>query len=242
MPHSGRRPRGDVLGRRSLAKGPIGHPCLPASSTPESPVERGGVFCGRNADRGSDHGRRAFREHQPGRGAPAVRAGPPHGGRNRRDVTEREGSRVSFRNAVPYVLQSDDVIVNKTTLLRGANDERRTSIADSLPYFLGTVDKSTRPGRDEAPPASDQHKRKARRVEASARVADRERDRSLALLTEAAQLGMIDGMPADPVPDVLVTVLQRVAGWQTVPAAMAEADQLQGLYANEHDYVSSTRH
>src|SRR5262245_21724186 len=35
----------------------------------------------------------------------------------------REGNRISFRNALPYLLVSDDVIINKVSLLRGMNDE-----------------------------------------------------------------------------------------------------------------------
>ena len=57
--------------------------------------------------------------------------------------TDRQGNRISFRNSLPYLLVSDDVIIDKVTLLRGMNDERRQSIIDSLPYFLGAVDEST---------------------------------------------------------------------------------------------------
>ena len=46
------------------------------------------------------------------------------------------------RNITPFLLQDDDVIINKTVLLRGAQDDRRQSIIDTFPYFLGTVDES----------------------------------------------------------------------------------------------------
>jgi len=40
-------------------------------------------------------------------------------------------------------LQSDDVIINKTVLFRGGQDDRRDSIVDSFPYFLGVTDEAT---------------------------------------------------------------------------------------------------
>lgn len=148
-------------------------------------------------------------------------------------MTEREGTRVSFRQAVPYLLQSDDVIINKTTLLRGTNDEARISIADALPYFLGAVDESTARAETKLRQLRAQRERESRRVEAAGRVTDRDRDRSLSLLTEAAQLRMIAKLPTEPSPDVLTTLLQRVAGWASVPSAAVEADQLQSLNGTE---------
>ena len=147
--------------------------------------------------------------------------------------TEREGTRVSFRQAVPYLLQSDDVIINKTTLVRGMNEDGRMGILDSLPYFLGAVDESTARAETKLRQLRTQRDREARRVDNAERLLGRERDRSLALLSEAAQLRMIEEVPVEPASDVLDTTLLQVAGWATTPSAVAESSQLQTLYATE---------
>ena len=54
----------------------------------------------------------------------------------------RQSKKVTARNITPFLLQDDDVIINKTVLLRGAQDERRLSIIDTFPYFLGVVDET----------------------------------------------------------------------------------------------------
>ena len=147
--------------------------------------------------------------------------------------TERDGIRISFRHAVPYLLQSDDVIVNKTTLLRGASDERRLSIADALPYFLGAVDEDTAYAETRLRQLRSQRDRESRRVDAAARVIDRETDRSLALLTEAAQLNMIPEVRTDIPQDVALTTLKRIARWANASGSLSESDHLQGLYTSE---------
>jgi hypothetical protein len=147
--------------------------------------------------------------------------------------TEREGTRISFRHAVPYLLQSDDVIVNKTTLFRGANDERRLPIADALPYFLGAVDEATARAETQLRQVRMQRDREIKRIEAAQQLLDRDRDRSLSLLTEAAQLHMIGEVPSDAGYDVISPLLQQIAGWVAAPGAVAEEDQLQGLYDSE---------
>jgi hypothetical protein len=56
----------------------------------------------------------------------------------------RQAGRISLRHLMPFILQDDDVIVNKSYLLRGTNDhERRQAVIDSIPYFLSTVDETT---------------------------------------------------------------------------------------------------
>lgn len=149
--------------------------------------------------------------------------------------TEREGTRISFRHAIPYLLQSDDVIINKSTLLRGANDERKLSISDSLPYFLGAVDEETASAETKLRQVRTQRDRESRRIDAADKTLAGERDRALDLLTEAAQLQMVTPVPDDAPQDMITTLLQRISGWATSPDTVGEQDQLQSLYATERD-------
>ncbi|MBI1321653.1 DUF3732 domain-containing protein [bacterium] len=149
--------------------------------------------------------------------------------------TEREGTRISFRHAIPYLLQSDDVIINKSTLLRGANDERKLSISDSLPYFLGAVDEKTARAETKLRQVRTQRDKEARRIDAADKTLAGDRDRALGLLTEAAQLQMVTAVADDVPQDILTTLLQRVSGWATSPDTVGEQDQLQSLYATERD-------
>jgi hypothetical protein len=50
--------------------------------------------------------------------------------------------RVSFRNAMPYLLQDAAHIINPGHLLRGLDTQQRQHLLDTLPYFLGVVDES----------------------------------------------------------------------------------------------------
>ncbi len=147
--------------------------------------------------------------------------------------TEREGTRVSFRHAVPYLLQSDDVIINKTTLLRGANDERRLAIADAIPYFLGAVDEETAKAETKLRHLRSLHDRELRRLQAAEKRLSEERDKSLALLAEAAQLKMTDAVGDEASDEDMLSRLQALAGWQIAPEIVSDQDQLPALYAEE---------
>lgn len=58
--------------------------------------------------------------------------------------TGRERKTISLRSAVPYMLQDDNIIINKTTLIRGTEDyQKRQTIIDALPYYLGIIDEHT---------------------------------------------------------------------------------------------------
>lgn len=51
----------------------------------------------------------------------------------------KENKKITIRNFMPYLLQDDDIIISKSNILRGLNSEKRQSIIDSSPYFLGAV-------------------------------------------------------------------------------------------------------
>lgn len=56
---------------------------------------------------------------------------------------DRQSVRLSFRNAMPFLLQDESHIYSRTALLRGMGTEQRQHLLDSLPYYLGVDDERT---------------------------------------------------------------------------------------------------
>lgn len=105
--------------------------------------------------------------------------------------SERQPTRVSFRNVLSYVLQSDDVIINKMTLLRGAGDERRQSVIDSLPYFLGITSEETVAAEAELRRLRAIRDREEKRRTGATRHLEESDVVERALLREATQVGLL---------------------------------------------------
>jgi hypothetical protein len=126
----------------------------------------------------------------------------------------RRSNRISARSVVPFILQSDDVIINKTVLFRGGQDDRRDSIIDSFPYFLGVTDEATIGKEQELRRLTGLRAAEERRIA----LADRQRDvlalslRSIA--TEAQNVGLVDLPVQDASVEHLRAALQSVADWR----------------------------
>ena len=154
--------------------------------------------------------------------------------------TEREGKRISFRNALPYVLVSDDVIIDKISLLRGMNDEHRLSIIDSIPYFLGAVDENTAAAEISLKKLRMQREREERRREAAKAEASQALVRGAVLLQEAVSLGMVEAPAGADAANETLQALQRAATW--APGLEVDAvgqNTLADLYAQERGLLNS---
>lgn len=105
--------------------------------------------------------------------------------------TSRDRKAVTIRSAMPLLLQDDNIIINKTTLLRGLNDyKRRQTIIDALPYYLGIIDEDTMEKEVELKILSKQ----LRRIEKNSNE-DEQISGSIkahTLLYQAAQLGLCE--------------------------------------------------
>lgn len=104
--------------------------------------------------------------------------------------TSRTRPAVSARQVMPFLLQDDDVIINKSVLLRGSQDTRRIGIIDSLPYFLKVSDESSAQLEAEYRRLVRQRAVEDRRAKDRQRLVADEHDRAFALCTEAAELGL----------------------------------------------------
>ena len=150
----------------------------------------------------------------------------------------RAPKRVSFRNAVPYLLQSDDVIVNKMTVLRGANDERRQSIIDSLPYFLGVLDADQIAKAAQLRRLKSQYESKSLKAALDAESQETVRQRAIALLQEASQVGIVDAPPMDVTLDRAIGLLRAVASWKQSSSSSLPNESIVGLQRRERQLLS----
>jgi hypothetical protein len=144
---------------------------------------------------------------------------------------ERESrDRPSVRQFTPYVFVTKEVIDSETVLLHGLDDNRKAPlIISTMPYFLGVVTEST--------VAAERRLRQARRaleIDISREEARRTKDslvkqRSRVLLSEAQQLGLVEGPPdaADEV--LLLDMLRRAISPSARVLQYPSADQLDSL-------------
>lgn len=151
----------------------------------------------------------------------------------------RSGVRISFRNAVPFLIQSDDVIINKVTLLRGANDERRLHIIEALPYFLGAVDEDGISEEARLKRLQSQLDRLQRQLGEAERLATSEIGRVRSLVLEAVQARLVEEPPQNASLEQLQAVLSGIAGWMPTPVVASGADHLTELYRSERRLISN---
>lgn len=127
-------------------------------------------------------------------------------------VETRDTFSVSARHILPFIFQSDEVIMNARTLFWGGNDIHRQSIIDTLPYFFGAVDDKNTALQHKLAELRRERKRLERKSKATETT---ERNRSALmseLVAEATQLGMMSG-PGDALDDSSM-LLTMLAGWE----------------------------
>src|ERR1035437_4964764 len=125
----------------------------------------------------------------------------------------RQPSKVSARNTVPFLIQDDDVIINKTVLLRGAQDDRRLSIVDSFPYFLGVSDEDSIAQEAEFRRLSAQLAAEERRIAAIERQREHVEPDLREIAAEASSVELIDLSIQDSSPERLRLALSQVTVW-----------------------------
>ncbi len=160
------------------------------------------------------------------------------------DSGTRPRARISARNLIPYLILDDDVIISKTTLFRGANDQRRQSIIDTLPYFLGITDEETVAKENRLARLRRALAEAERRYARVQNLKNEEVSRSLNLLAEASQVGLYDGTipSADEVSIAEVSeALRSVAEWTTEKSPFEGSDELDEITEKENAVISELR-
>jgi hypothetical protein len=144
---------------------------------------------------------------------------------------DRAAHRVSARQLMPYLLQDDDVIISKTTLLRGAQDERRRGLLDSIPYFLRVSDEGATGLEAELRRLLRQRAIEQRREIDRQRLVADEHDKAFSLITEAVEMGLIP-KPSQPLSLTQARdALREAESWTPGRPPIAPQSQLTQLYA-----------
>jgi hypothetical protein len=146
---------------------------------------------------------------------------------------QRPSRRVSFRSALPYMLQSDDVIISKITVLRGANDDHRQSIIDSLPYFMGVSDERTIAKQSELRRLERQFAQLSQEATIVSASAEARHSMAVALLLEASQVGIVDPPEPEIAPERAIGFLRAIATWNPSTDATLPDDATGGLQREE---------
>lgn len=153
--------------------------------------------------------------------------------------TERQGTRISVRNALPYLLVSDDVIIDKIALFRGMKDWRQ-AVIDSIPYFLGAVDETTATNEIKLKKLRSQLGKLEARQQSAATDPDATLGKAKELVAEAVEVGIIAKQNLEGLTRIQINdILSRVAEWAPGAEVDSEAnDQLAALYALERTSLS----
>ncbi|MFJ7649831.1 DUF3732 domain-containing protein [Lysinibacillus sp. NPDC097279] len=108
-------------------------------------------------------------------------------------IENSTSKKISVRNTMPYLIQDDDVIISKNTLLRGANEpEKKNNIVQSLPYFFNVIDESTLEKELEYNKMKKQITRLEKKIEINNKLNEGVNNKLLSLIQEASQLGLCD--------------------------------------------------
>lgn len=145
----------------------------------------------------------------------------------------RPPKKVTARNITPFLIQDDDVIINKTVLLRGAQDDRRMSIIDTFPYFLGTVDEGTIAKEQDLRRLTTQYAAEERRIASLESQRDTTALALRGIAAEAQQVGLFDLSIQDASIESLRTGLQKVSEYVPAQDGDGEGDRLTALTNTE---------
>jgi hypothetical protein len=120
-------------------------------------------------------------------------------------------SRATIRDITPYLFLSGDVIINKSTLFHDMNrpDKARDIIA-TLPFFLGAIDQESVLAERRLRQLQAAFDRLTRDVKAREKSVGRLRERSIALLTQAASLGLAPEPSSESTNPLLIKQLRAV--------------------------------
>ncbi|MCM2978990.1 DUF3732 domain-containing protein [Priestia aryabhattai] len=141
--------------------------------------------------------------------------------------------RISVRNTVPYLIQDDDVIISKNSLLRGTNEfDKKQSIIESMPYFFGVIDEQTLDKEIELKRILKAISRLEKKRNADENILYSESNKSINLINEAAQVGLC--APVDlyekHFESDLYKKLRAILNWDLNSAAQVNEDRLPSLY------------
>ncbi|RAT96986.1 DUF3732 domain-containing protein [Brevibacillus sp. Leaf182] len=141
----------------------------------------------------------------------------------------RERKAVTIRSAMPLLLQDDNIIINKISLLRGLDDyKKRQTIIDALPYYLGIIDEDTMKKEVELKLLRRQLKRIEKNSTEDEQILGSIKAHTL--LYQAAQLGLCEIPSFGATEETVLSKLNNIAQWNPTLQSSTEEDKLSELY------------
>lgn len=138
--------------------------------------------------------------------------------------------RASIRHATPYMFLSGDVIVSQNTLIHDMNRvEKARDIKATLPYFLGAVDQKSVLAERQLRQLEAALGRIQRKNKANERSQSKLTERSMALLSQAAELGLAERPNVDASDQLLLEQLRKIVSSDIVATATPSGDVLSAL-------------
>ena len=133
---------------------------------------------------------------------------------------------ITFRHVLPFLLQDDNTIIDKSRLLwhsgEDKRDEKRDAQIKRMPFFLGAVDVETVALEEELTRLRRQLRLAEQREEEVQRLVGEVTERTQALLSEAVSVGLTDSPADDASLETLTARLREVVGWRPLDAAAQE--------------------
>lgn len=154
--------------------------------------------------------------------------------------TGREGKRISVRQVAPFILQDDDVIISKNTLLRGMNGDGRRQIIDSVPYFFGISDEKATANVAELRRLRNRLNRLESKEQQKIAILATEFDKAGSLLTEAVNLGLVP-KPIDSSLEESKKLLELASNWTPDNSIKGDEGILNTLYEDENELLTKLR-
>lgn len=144
-------------------------------------------------------------------------------------ASQRERHTISIRSAMPYLLQDDNIITNKNTLIRGLDDyQRRQTIIDALPYYFGITDEASIEKEIELKKLKKQLKKIEKNSTEDEQISASTKAHSL--LYQAAQLGLCETPPFGATDGGVNKLLKKVSQWNPYSEASLVEEKLSDLY------------
>lgn len=143
--------------------------------------------------------------------------------------SKRDSKTISIRSVMPYLLQDDNIIINKNTLLRGIDDyEKRQTIIDALPYYLGIIDEATMEKEFELKVLRKQLKRAEKNSTEDEQILGSIKAHTL--LYRAAQLGLCEPPSIGITEQNVNSILSNIAQWNPYSNTLTGENKLTEVY------------
>ncbi len=139
-------------------------------------------------------------------------------------------SRISIRQATPYLFLTKGVIDSETTLMHGLDDPKAAAhIIGAIPFFLGAVGEEEMNAERRLKQLSKAVEYEEKKWAEFERSKDGAVDKCHSIIREAMQCGIIPTTTLNNDVEELLPILHDIANWQPRRMVFPDDEQMQGL-------------